>query len=165
MTETPSPAIGTKLPLLFTYRDALFGNGFVVEVRAVNGRALCVHENDGFWVYGVNPGAMAAFGDDIESAYAEFCKVFSANLKDFAREARSLDEFRAAVTAFFNESNPGYETDWIDAVRAVRNHEVDDVARNIPKIPAESPRTITVEMKQIFKAEDNEANLRHALAA
>ena len=52
-----------RYPLLFTYRDTLFGTGLLLEVQVVNGRALCVKEaEDEYWVYGVNPGGMAAHG-------------------------------------------------------------------------------------------------------
>src|SRR6266581_535977 len=91
VTENPSPAIGPAIPILFTYRDCLFGNGFVVEVNAVNGRALCIHERDGFWMYGVNPGGMAATGEDAVAAHAEFRQTFSKILKDLAHEASSFD--------------------------------------------------------------------------
>jgi hypothetical protein len=163
MTETPSTAIGSPIPLLFTYRDCLFGNGFVVEVKANNGRALCVHESDGFWMYGVNPGAMAAFGDDPDAAHAEFRQTFSNILKELALEAKSFEEFRALVDQFFAETNPGYERDWLGAVEAVRRNEID--AEGLPRVPAESPRSIDVSMKKTFKAADNEANIQLARAA
>ena len=163
MSETPSTAIQSSIPLLFTYRDCLFGNGFVVEVKARNGRALCVRETDGFWMYGVNPGAMAVFGDDIAAAHAEFRQTFSNILKDLALEAKSFEEFRELVNQFFVDTNPGYERDWLEAVDAVRRHEVD--AEGLPKVPAESPRSIDVNMKKIFNAADNEADLQLARAA
>jgi hypothetical protein len=163
MTETPSTAIGSSIPLLFTYRDCLFGNGFVVEVKANFGRALCVHESDGFWMYGVNPGAMAAFGDDPDAAHAAFRQTFSNILKELALEANSFEEFRALVDKFFADTNPGYERDWFRAVDAVRRNEVD--AEGLPRVPADSPRTIEVSMKKIFNAADNAANLQLARAA
>lgn len=163
MSETIAPALGTAIPLLFTYRDCLFGNGFVVEVRAENGRALCVHESDGFWMYGVNPGAMAAYGADVTQAHYEFRAMFSSILKDLASEANSLEEFQALVGQFFNDTNPGYEREWSLAVQAVRRNEVD--AEWLPRVSAESPRSVSVSMKQYFSASDNEANLELAEAA
>jgi len=163
MTETPSPAIGAAIPLLFTYRDCLFGNGFVVEVQATNGRALCVHESDGFWMYGVNPGAMAAFGKDPTEAHSEFRQMFSNILKDLAQESSGLDEFRSRVSQFFSDTNPGHERDWLRAVDAVRKEGV--TVEGIPKAPANSPRQIVVSMKKIFSANDNEASIQLARAA
>ena len=114
-------------------------------------------------MYGVNPGAMAALGDDLDAAHAEFRQAFSAILKDLAQEANSLETFRELVTEFFSDTNPGYEHEWLDAVQAVRKHEVD--AQGLPKVPAESPRTIEVSIKKVFNAADNEANLKFARAA
>ena len=163
VTEILSPAIGSAIPLLFTYRDCLFGNGFAVEVKASNGRALCVRESDGFWMYGVNPGAMAAFGEDPTSAHTEFRQTFSNILKDLAQEASDFDGFRALVDQFFNDTNPGHERDWLEAVQAVRHAEVD--AEGIPRAPAESPRGVEVSVKEHFSAADNQANLELARAA
>lgn len=163
MTETLSPAIGSAIPLFFTYRDCLFGNGFVVEVIAKNGRALCVRESDGFWMYGINPGAMAASGETPDEAHTEFRSIFSAVLKDLAHEAGSFDEFQALVTAFFNDTNPGHEREWFGAVEAVRSQKVD--ASGIPRVPAETPPEIVISMKQVFSADDNTANLELKEAA
>ncbi len=163
MTATPTPAIGMAIPLLFTYRDCLFGNGFVVEVKATNGRALGVQESDGFWMYGVNPGAMAAFGENPDAAHAEFRATFSSILKDLALEANNCGEFQALVNQFFNDTNPGYERDWSRAVDAVRNAEVD--AEGIPRAPADSPRRIEVSIKEVFSAADNEAKIQLKRAA
>ena len=152
-----------RFPLLFSYRDCLFGNGFVVEVVVKFGRALCVQESDGFWMYGVNPGAMAADGESPDHAQSEFRALFSGNLKDLARESGSLDEFRAKVTEFVNDTNPGHEREWLEAVAAVRRNEID--VEGIPRAPAESQRTISVTVKRAFSATDNEANLELARAA
>lgn len=163
MTEQTAPAIGSKLPLLFSYRDTLFGNGFVVHVEAKNGRALCVPESDGYWMYGVNPGGMAANGEDPVSARAAFRKAFSSVLVDIAKEAGGFEQFRAAVEAFFNETNEGYEQDWDAAVLSVRNREVS--REGFPVAPANSPRSIVVSVKKIVSAEDNTADLQAQIAA
>src|SRR5215203_5244902 len=158
MTETPSPAIGTQYPLLFTYRDTLFGNGRLVQVHAVNGRALCVKEgDDDFWVYGINPGGMAAHGDDPESAHAAFRKAFSGILIDLTQDAQSFDEFEASVKAFFEDTNAGYEGAWLEAVGGVKRGEV--TLEGVPIVSAASPRSLTVTVKQVEQVtpQDNSA--------
>jgi hypothetical protein len=163
MTKPIAKVTGTTLPLLFSYRDALFGNNFVVEVVAENGRALCVQEADGrWWMYGLNPGGMAAFGDDPDAAHREFRKTFSQVLKDLSAEAQSFEEYQQLVTTFFEDTNEGYAEEWAAAVRAVRNNEV---GADLQKVPADSPRRITVDYKRIFKAEDNQPDLEPQLAA
>jgi hypothetical protein len=156
-------AVGTTLPLMFSFRHTLFGNGFAVEVRVKNGRALCVHEEDGVWLYGVNPGGMSAFGHDSDQARAAFRKTFSRVLIDLATEAKDFEQFKASVGAFFDETNEGYEPEWYAAVQHVRDQHIS--AAGLPSISAEAPRSVDVTMKQIFQAQDNEPDLKPALAA
>jgi len=164
MATPTSLAVGARLPFFFTYRDTLFGPGFVVEVHAVNGRALCVREGDEVWMYGVNPGAMAAGGADVESARAAFRTMFSDVLKDLASEAGSFEEFATLVRRFFDDTNVGFEPEWDEAVQAVRNRTVDP-GEDMPRLPAESPRSVAVQLKLVFTAADNEPDLTPALAA
>jgi hypothetical protein len=161
--DQPSVGIGSQIPLLFTYKDAIFGNGFVVEVQATNGRALCVREADAFWMYGVNPGGMSASGADATEAHAAFRKTFSNILIDIANDSDSFEEFKAATTAFFEETNVGYEPDWHEAVKAVRANQVQVVG--LPVIPATSPRSISIEIKRTFAAADNKTQFESQIAA
>lgn len=166
MTDQVAAAIGTQYPLLFTYRDTLFGNGFLMEVQAVNGRALCVREaEDEYWVYGINPGGMAAHGADPAAAHAAFRKTFSHILIDLAHASNSFEQFQAAVQTFFDDTNEGYEADWRRALPGVQRGEV--TLEGIPTVPANSPRSITVTLKQVelVTPQDNSANVQYLLAA
>ncbi len=49
-------------PLFFTYRDRVFGKGFMADVIS-HGRVLAATEADEHWVYGVQPGSFAATGE------------------------------------------------------------------------------------------------------
>ena len=164
MMSEQTPAIGAKLPFLFSYRDTLFGNGFVVHVEARNGRALCVREGDGWWMYGVNPGGMAAHGDDPHAAHAAFRKTFSDVLLDIATDTRSFDEFRAQVEAFFEATNAGYEPEWREAAAAVRAGRINRHGFSVT--PADSPRSVAVTLKSAdnVSAIDNVAALTAELA-
>jgi len=161
---TDAPAIGAKLPFLFSYRDTLFGNGFVVHVEAKNGRALCVHEEDGWWMCGVNPGGMAAHGDDPHAAHAAFRKTFSDVLLDIAKDTRSFAEFRGQVEAFFEVTNAGYEPEWREAAAAVRAGRISRDGFSVA--PADSPRSVVVTLKTSdnVRAIDNVAALTAELA-
>ena len=159
-------AAGTRYPLLFTYRDTLFGTGLVFEVQVTNGRALCVKEGeDEYWFYGVNPGGMAAYGDSPDAAHTAFRRAFSHILIDLANEAQGFDAFQAAVETFFSETNPGYEAEWQQAIAAVRRG--DARLDGVPIVPAGSPRTISVTVKQVDQVtpQDNRADLQYLLAA
>ena len=162
--ESSAPAIGTMYPLLFTYRDTLFGNGFVVHVEARNGRALCVREADGWWMYGVNPGGMSAFGEDPHAAHTAFRKTFSEVLLDIAKDTRSFEEFRGHVEAFFETTNAGYEPEWRAAAAAVRAGHISRDGFSVA--PADSPRSVVVTLKTSdnVRAIDNVAALTAELA-
>ena len=165
MTAATNTAVGTAIPLLLNFREVLLGNGFVVEVHAVNGRALCVHEADGHWIYGVNPGGMAAFGDDAAGARREFRVAFSGILRDIASECESFNTFAAAVKAFFGDTNVGYESAWHDAVEVVRAGSI--AVEGLEKASADSPLEVAVSIKAVadLKTTDNEADLQLDLAA
>ena len=165
MTEKAVTAIGAAIPLLLNFREVLFGNGIVVEVHAVNGRALCVQEPDGYWVYGVNPGGMAAVGDDAASARREFRHTFSGVLREIATEADSFDKFAGLVRAFFEDTNRGYEQAWRDAVGVVRQRDLE--VPGLKKSPADAPLHVTVNVKAVSEIQptDNEADLRLDVAA
>lgn len=153
-------------PLLFSYRDTVFGNGFVAEVRAKNGRAVSVREaDDVVWFYGVNPGGMAAVGRSFEEAHAAFRRTFRDVLADFADGAETFADLRAAVQEFFDETNAPAEQDWVAAVDAVRAGRVEVATHDLPRKPAESKRNVQVTEKTAFTARDNEVKLQHALAA
>jgi len=152
-------------PLLFSYRDTLFGNGFVVEVHAANGRALCIHEADAFWMYGINPGGLAAQGADLEAAHLAFRQTFSTILIDLALASARFEDFEKAVRDFFDETNLGYESNWYQAIQGVQRGEI--TLANVQVKPADSPRAIQVSLKPIeqLTAQDNSATLDYRLAA
>jgi hypothetical protein len=108
-----------RYPLLFTYRDTLFGPGFVVEV-VTDGRALAVEETAGeFWVYGVNPGALAASGNSLAEAHAAFRSAYRQVLLDTAAAVQSYDEFKADVEWFFTDTDADLDA-WSSAVQEDR---------------------------------------------
>jgi hypothetical protein len=108
----------TAVSLLFSSRTTRLSH-------AVVGRALCVQEADGrWWMYGVNPGGMAAVGDDPDAAHREFRKTFSQVLKDLAAEANTFEDYRRLVTQFFDDTNEGYADEWAAAASRVQSLDV-----------------------------------------
>lgn len=107
-------------PLVFRYRDAVHGKGFVAEVSA-RGRALMVEEGDqGWWLYGVQPGGMAEHADSPVEAHARFRRAFTAVLFDFAAEADNFETFDQAVRRFLSDADETDASAWDDARAALR---------------------------------------------
>jgi hypothetical protein len=132
-----------QIPLLFTYRDRVVGMGFTAYV-ASHGRVLAVQENENdVWIYGVEPGALAANGPDPKAALEAFRESFTNVLRDFAGESHSFDEFEGAVKEFFRAINEPNEQDWKRAVEAVRAGKID--LPGARREPAESARFVEVQ--------------------
>lgn len=106
-------------PLIFGVRDPVLGKGFVAGVE-VNGRALMREEEDGFWIDGVNPGAVCAGGESRDEAWLKFRESYRSILFDFAAAASSFDEFKREVERFFWEETPGEREAWDQAVREMK---------------------------------------------
>lgn len=128
-----------RFPLLFQFRDLIAGNKFLAGVE-MNGRALLVDEDDGVWIYGVNPGGMAAAGEDKSEALNAFRKAYQVVLNDIVASAASFEEFEAEVTRFFAQESDADE--WAEAVEQVRaeGKSVDWVHSE----DADSPRGVLV---------------------
>jgi hypothetical protein len=156
----------TSLPFFFTYRDNVYGHGFLADV-ATHGRLLAAKEAaDAWWVYGVQPGDVAASGKTLSEAQAEFRKAFTAVLYDIANETKDFPEFKAHVESFVNEVNKPIAEAWDEAVRRVRESGMTAKTES-PIEPAESPVTVQVVMKkfQKFTPADNVLDPEPALAA
>lgn len=159
----------TNYPLLFTFHDRVSGNGFLADV-ATHGRALAVQEDDGWWMSGVQPGAIAGGGRTLLEAHADFRRTFTAVLFDIAAEAENFQLFNLNVRAFFDQTNDESIAEWDAAVLAVRRREI--TARDLPVTPngireerADSPRFIAIERKEKFQPTDNALDPSLAVAA
>lgn len=112
-----------QFPILFAYRDILAGNNYVAGVQA-RGRCLMVEEDEGFWVYGVNPGGLSAGGKTEREATSAFRDMYRMALFDLVIEAPTVNELRKELEALVNESNPYYESAWWEAVQQVRRENL-----------------------------------------
>ncbi len=109
----------THYPLLFGFRDLVAGRGFLAGV-AVHGRALLMQDDDlGYWMYGVNPGGLAAGGADVGEAQRSFRETYRTVLFDISEDANSFEDFEKEVHRFFDETG-GWLSDWTDAVNEVK---------------------------------------------
>lgn len=112
-----------RYPLVFGFRDLVAGEGFLAGVTT-EGRALMEAEDDGAWVYGVNPGGVAAGGPDKGEAFAAFKKSYLSVLFDLAKTSATFEAFKSAVEAFFEETNGPAAGEWDEAVREVREGKI-----------------------------------------
>ena len=153
-------------PILFTFVDKVSGNGFLAKVAA-HGRALVAQEEDGWWMYGVQPGDLAAGGTTFAEAHAEFRKTFRAILFDIAEEAKDIKSFRTEIGRFFRGVNHPTEEEWKAAVREVRAGKItaDVLSVGFPTKPANSPRSIQVNVLKSFQPKDNVFDPQMAVAA
>lgn len=156
----------SQYPLFFAYRDYIYGNGFLADVTS-HGRILCVEEEGEVWVYGVEPGGLAASGNTVKEALRAYRTTFTNILVDLAADAGSLDAFRDVVRASFHEVNASFESDWKAAVEAVRAGTI-----SLADTPTENADTarcyveVALANQAMFSPKDNRpAKLHTALAA
>lgn len=113
----------THYSLLFGFRDLVAGRGFLAGV-AVNGRALLRHDDNGFWMHGVNPGGLSAGGVDTGEAQRAFRETYRTILFDIAADVQNFEEFKAETVRFFEEVSGELLSQWTEAGQDVREGEV-----------------------------------------
>jgi len=143
-------------PLVFSFRDAIVGNGFVAYVGA-SGRVLLTNEGDGdIWMFGVQPGGVAGGGNERSEAFREFKKSYLSVLFDIASTSSSYEDFEDSVKLFFSEVNAPNLAIWTDAVDAVRSGKLSPLpdlkATNADTCP---PRLEIRRIDMLARANDN----------
>jgi predicted RNase H-like HicB family nuclease len=153
-------------PLLFRFNDIVLGKGFLAGVT-MRGRVLAVDEEDGdWWMFGVQPGDLAAGGTTFEEARAEFYEEFRAVLHDIAEEAPDTDTFRVEVENYFEGVNRPVEEEWLAAVSRFRAGGLSDLPSDkLSFEPADSPRGVDVEVISVPTPQQNVHDPQLALAA
>lgn len=151
MTTLLEPAVDLKEhPIMLTLQDSISGNGFLARIT-LSGRALMRREEDSkWWMYGVRPAAIAAFGDNIEEAFLNFRSKYKEILFDLAQESATFEVFEAEVERFFNEADADNEDEqlWESALATIRAHPCAPPApfENLPRrSPEQSPVFIRIE--------------------
>ncbi len=134
-------------PLMFTFRDAISGNGFLAGVT-LSGRALMVHEDDAWWIYGVRPGALAETGQTPQEAFLKFRNTYKSVLFDMAEESADYESLKKEIEKFYHEPDEEEERRWMDAFYAIRSGKLQP-EQPFASLPQEAPETrptqITVE--------------------
>lgn len=134
-------------PLMFTFRDAISGEGFLAGITLV-GRSLMVEEDGKWWMYGVRPGGIAESGEIPHETFLRFRNRYKEILFDIAGECRTFETFRQEIERFYYEPDTEEERRWEDAVNHIRSGNLSPPPP-FSDLPREAPETrpsqITVE--------------------
>lgn len=111
----------TNYPVLFTYRDIIVGHGFVAKVET-SGRFLMKDSGAGekVWIYGVNPGPIAAEGETQKEAAEAFRVTYRHALLDLVCDAKNFEHFTEEVKDFCGQTCDETQEEWKQAVKLVR---------------------------------------------
>jgi hypothetical protein len=152
-------------PLLLAFKGTFFGRGFVAEVDGC-GRLLASEslEASEWWLYGVNPGAIAASGATLDEAHADLRHALIKTMEMFAAEAPSFEAFSAEVHRYFLTTNEPVEAERREALARVRA-----TAEQIDGLPTlqEQPPCVNVTKKRTTEVtpDDNTIDADLAKAA
>ncbi len=147
----------TKLshyPLMFTFRDAIAGNGFLAGIT-LSGRALMTQEDKEWWLYGVSPGAIAENGRTPQETYLRFRNRYKGVLFDVAEGATNFKTFKKEVEQFFHAVDQEEDRRWTEALQAIRSRNLEPESP-FSELPREKPedRPLRVEILRLDKAKD-----------
>ena len=153
----------SAFPFFFTFSDKVEGNGFVADVR-MRGTVLGMKEEDSTWMYGVQPGGIAATGQNEDEAFSTFRRTYTSVLFEMAEEAGDFSKFKQQVEAFFKEICEETKREWDKAVEAVRRGEIE--AEGLEKKNADKHQPY-VQVKTVHKptAQHNMLDELRAVAA
>ncbi len=130
-----------EYPLLFTIRELISGNGFLAGVIG-QGRCLMTNEGEeeGWWMYGVQPGGIAESGQTPQETHLRFVVALRNALADMAAQSPSFDVFRESARSFFCEIDCEDDERWKAGVAKVRSGcEVEEPLSSLPRQKAETP--------------------------
>jgi len=151
----------TSYPLIFSFRDAVAGEGFLACVT-ISGRARMVKEDGKWWVYGVAPGALAENGSEPLAAHAAFRDAYRKVLYDLAADAETFEGFKELVEGFCRPDD-AEQALWFEAAEAIRSGKVtpEPPFSELPRVNADARKcTVMVERldqpQRIFSTKDNE---------
>ena len=120
-----------QLPLFFSFREIVIGDGFLAGV-SMNGRAL-LEEGEETWISGAAPVGFAGGGLDRTAAFVEFRRAWVEVLFDIANETASFDEFKQKCDEFLDSSVEALTKEWEAALEDVRRKNyVDPSLRSLP---------------------------------
>lgn len=117
-------------PLIFNFTEKVEGDGFMADVK-MRGRILWVKEGGEMWMYGVQPGGVAACGKgegatylEFRQTYLEFRRTLQGVLFDISIDSPDYNSFQRKIRRFFKEVSKPTEEEWWEAVREAREGRI-----------------------------------------
>jgi hypothetical protein len=134
-------------PILITLQDAVAGNGFLARITLF-GRTLMRKEDGKWWMYGVQPSAIAASGHSIAEAFLNFKTSYQSILFDMAQDSGDFSAFKKEVERFFNEADADNEDEriWHESLKAIRTQNC-HVPDEFSSLPRQSPESMPCSIK------------------
>lgn len=110
-------------PVMFTVRDVVTGNGFLAGVTTT-GRVIAREEDSKWWMHGVRPTGISAFGDNPREAFLRFRETYKNVLFDIAEDCKNYDDFKKEIDSLYAQTNEVEEEGWKSAFQAIRAGKV-----------------------------------------
>lgn len=111
-------------PIFFAFKDVVACGQFKALIQA-RGKALLTYEGNKWWMYGVQPGGMAASGSDVGEAFKAFNRTFGHIIRDIAEEvAHCPNEFEKTARRFFDDIDEEEQRTWQEARDKIRSGEM-----------------------------------------
>jgi hypothetical protein len=130
--------------MFFAFKDVIACGQYKALIKA-NGRALLTFEDEKWWVYGVQPGGMAATGMEIKEALVNFNKTFGGIMRDIASETDCPNEFERVARKFFDKVDKVDEELWEDARIKLREEKnVAEGLGSMKRITSDQAPTISI---------------------
>jgi len=131
-------------PLYFTFKGVIPCKDSKALLVA-KARVLMTIEDDEVWLYGVQPGGMAAFGKSRQEAFVNFRVAFANILVDIESEAANGEEFDQAARRFFHDIDKQDAKVWEESREGIRSGKINppNDLDNLEKIK-DDPETINI---------------------
>ena len=117
----------------------------------MDGRGSMVREEDGWWLYGAEPGVLAEDGENPHEAHLKFAASFKVLLFDIAANAPTFERFQEEVVQMFSQVNEPEAVRWNEALNAARSGRLpleDPYLQSLPKKPPAPFGIIVMPLKE-----------------
>ena len=143
ISEWRAEGIDMVYPLLFKFRSAVVGEGWLGGVELC-GAAVVTKEASGEYIaHGLKPGGIAGVGSTVTEAYLAYKEEVQTVLYDLAGDA-AFEAFRESVLEFFDSADAWGEAKFAEGRLMVAAGKVDS---SLTLEPNPAPRVHVVELE------------------